>query len=527
MLLKIDFYHKMYTLPSFYKWRNSGLVGNMPIKKYKYIFLGVVLTLTVGTTFFSGWEIWKRDWNKIEISNAYTKFQKKLKLDTNFHTAVLQPGFFSLDFPGYIIGVEKGNAERVGIPVFGTCLDDSQKPIEKCFKTQNEYLSDKPELQEKIEKRLLGSGIANFFGYAKTVFVSHIVKFKKSYERQEAAGRAYRWKTCFLFNLYFSSSKDCGSIRRTGTKNEEKKFFKLSWDALVALRDDLEKLIDALGETHILVFSTGWNTPQWESFANYNDLYTNLKREAGAAYGNSFKPIFIGFSWNSFWPNLIGKIGVDIINKANDADEIGLIWGNLLIQKVLLPLKKSHKIKIGLIGHSFGARLLSRAAYSGHLLSDSQEKIDLLIGLQGAFPAERYVPNKSSEGGPYRNHSKVVENAFFTTSKYDKAVKISAVAAGLTKKTYIGAGKTLKKAKKGKYGDVFSFAKINDKGDFEDGLNCSVGKPILVDAGDAIKTNRPGTGGGAHSDIYDGEIGRFLWQIINECTILNQAPETN
>jgi Alpha/beta hydrolase family len=114
-----------------------------------------------------------------------------------------------------------------------------------------------------------------------------------------------------------------------------------------------------------------------------------------AACGDSallaFRPLFVGIKWDSDWPRA-GVLGVeDYWNKGSDADEIGLTWANLL-NRVLKEVRAEHGARIVAVGHSFGARLLSRAVHSAPLIvAGPSEPIDLFIRLQGAFPYRRFV----------------------------------------------------------------------------------------------------------------------------------------
>lgn len=112
-------------------------------------------------------------------------------------------------------------------------------------------------------------------------------------------------------------------------------------------------------------------------------------------------------------------------NKTHDADEIGLTWMNHLVHRVLLPIKSDEGVPIVLVGHSLGARLLSRALFSGSLLKEEppDEEVDLFIGLQSAFSMNRSLPERRSgnEGAPYRDHARRSTRIALVWSRNDKA----------------------------------------------------------------------------------------------------------
>lgn len=80
--------------------------------------------------------------------------------------------------------------------------------------------------------------------------------------------------------------------------------------------------------------------------------------------------------------------------------------------------KNVQKYSFILIGHSFGARVITRAIFSNGLIdppkvnkesSETHQKntcdVDLVIGLQGAFSINRFIPGEGEEGSPYRTFS--------------------------------------------------------------------------------------------------------------------------
>jgi len=120
------------------------------------------------------------------------------------------------------------------------------------------------------------------------------------------------------------------------------------------------------GYTHVLVLVMGWNTAQDEAIRNFNDMVGNLVEAAKEGPGSpqtAFRPLLIGISWPSYWYHSLIN-GFSYLNKANDADELGISWINLLVNRELpRAMEKAHvKVPVVMIGHSFGARVVTRVA---------------------------------------------------------------------------------------------------------------------------------------------------------------------
>ena len=275
----------------------------------------------------------------------------------------------------------------------------------------------------------------------------------------------------------------------------------------------------------------------------------------------SFRPLFVGISWPSLWSwKVFNTIGIlsSYFTKADDADEVGLIWGNRILRDILIPFKKEQNIPLILIGHSLGARLLTRALFSSPLISTEPTKsidinrsdVDLVIGLEGAFSVRRFIYGEGLEGYPYANFSNYAKNYVFTWSKHDKANPVT----GFYGARYIG-GKYVNKYTR-KF-DLFSHYKIkimsNDDTDklddnfldknfnrkfknvesdgakvsWENHFNSSpvlseyseYQSPIypisIVDASELIYYHPYYKDGNAHNDIYTPGIAEFIWNCIN------------
>jgi len=95
----------------------------------------------------------------------------------------------------------------------------------------------------------------------------------------------------------------------------------------------------------------------------------------------------------------------------------GLIsWSSALVNQVLIPLgaEIASKPAVVVIGHRFGARIATWSAFSGPLLPRVEGVAtgngpDVIIGLQGSFPAGRFDQKAASvhnrrpyhEGAPF------------------------------------------------------------------------------------------------------------------------------
>lgn len=172
--------------------------------------------------------------------------------------------------------------------------------------------------------------------------------------------------------------------------------------------------------------------------------------------------------------------------------------------------------------------------------------------MQGAFNIKRYLPRSEKywikvqdhffADNLYENHENFVDTAIYTTSNNDKLLSLMAGSVIKhfriwTSINFIGSVEARELASKKRNKGFFSFTTLNRDGNLVNGEAKLEGKnicwkdtPVLVNADDSIINTVPGSDKmttGAHSDIYNPRIGRFLWNVINECTILNQAPETN
>jgi hypothetical protein len=252
--------------------------------------------------------------------------------------------------------------------------------------------------------------------------------------------------------------------------------------------------------------------------------FSALLRAIRDAAGSSFRPVPIILTWDSFFRNVLGSAFLDVTNISSDADEIGATWANVLIEEVLVKLKEDTGIPIVLVGHSFGARLLARAANSGALLRSGPQgsvagtgpAIDVFIGLQAAMSLSRLMPGNPRSFDHLRQE---VRTAIFTTSTFDRAARWP----GLVGVTYVSSSAAFRHAKE-EGGETLRTTSVDRNGqvlhDSPEHASwaryCGSGAITLVNADDLIQKSK-GLLRGAHDDVYSGPMGRMIWDIIRAC----------
>lgn len=446
--------------------------------------------------------------------------EKKLgtdgQLGWTFHRIVENPHGFGFRFPGYLIGIEKSEKEMIthGDPdrrLNYKQFEDWRKRVRSGDVTLRVSVKQICRQEDKLKQRLNDPKIS---------FVSHIVAFemdpkdKKDYasSQKDEPRPLSRIKSRFLHNAYDYDNK-------TGRlKTPPKEAYEASWDALDDLKREIIESIQKAADhkspvTHIIVLCRGWNTPQEKAIWNYNSLGGHLL-DAASENNDYFNPIFIGITWPSTWVSAAAVF--DYFNKANDADEIGYTWINYLTHEVLGNLVHSDKdIPVVLIGHSFGARILTRAAHSAELLNNydaSKRKPKLVVALQGGFSMNRFLSERKrgQEGAPYDPPGKGAGKTVLTWSRHDKA---NPVANFVTSANHVGGKPGWKRACKHK--DRFEFVtwRSSDKPDLRKTTYDSE-KIVMIDASHFVRSPTYKAAGRAHNDIFSKEIGVLLWSLI-------------
>lgn len=194
-----------------------------------------------------------------------------------------------------------------------------------------------------------------------------------------------------------------------------------SWDLLEPagpVQTLLEQRIKDGKITHVIVMTTGWNVQQKDTIkitATWIDRLNNSFKDP------SFRPLYILLTWPA---HREGDWKLDFFNKGHDADEVGLTWANVLVNRTLATLPSRDKINVVLIGHSFGARLLSTATFSGQTIGAKHcGGADLLIGLQAAFSNARFLGSSGdTDGDAYKMLPDCKTKLAYTTSRRDEGL---------------------------------------------------------------------------------------------------------
>jgi hypothetical protein len=420
----------------------------------------------------------------------YQTTEEKLETDGDItvqsHLVSYLPNSEKLDYPGYVIGIEKSPK---------TLINGQQ-----IFKV-------KPQAGEGVDKDLKRIG-----DDAKLHFITQLYKYG---DGGKINGN------CAIYSLYqdndsYDFYRKCANSANNPTLRDS---FLASWDALDAMKKDLQE--DPKNYTHTFIMIMGWNTPQVESYRNFNEIISNLEL---VHQGEDFRPLVIGITWPSFWESswfdALYK-GFSYRNKADDADEIGLTWLGVLLKDTISPLREAG-IKTTLIAHSFGARAASMAVCVGPGIARTKEElyskptglVDNFINLQGAYSINRFFSFDDddwlNESISYPAKCPGAGQALFTASSGDEAVDAQLIAK------VIGDEETFEKYENDKRAhEVFAFTHVDSDGNFNDAISIDKSKLLYVNASELIKYNMVSTGGGAHSDIYRKEISCMIKNFIN------------
>ncbi len=372
-------------------------------------------------------------------------------ITSQYNNLALNPSGARLAFDGYIIGIEKIEKEREtkrGPEEPYLQIIEAPKSDLECPREWPPIgsMSDQQGRECHYMRRVLKQD--------KTMAVTHVI----AHEPTEAATR-------YLYNIYATSdlldgcaeqstnsdldaplAEYChlkGLVNESGDSRSSSATTSPGYfmDGIKALREslkaDLHSKLASKSEdrryTHIVLAAAGWDNDQEVSVAHYNAVLSNIQ-QAAEEQGASFRPLFIGLTWPSVWGNddwifglryqFLKLIGYG--NKANDADEIGFTIFNLLLNEVVADIKTEHQdLAVVAFGHSFGARLTSRAVYSaGHLKRKANREeptVDVFIGLQPAFSVRRFLVDEGWEGAPYQPQFAPGVPIIVTTSTHDSA----------------------------------------------------------------------------------------------------------
>lgn len=464
-------------------------------------------------------------------SDAFGSIENRLGTKPQFHVCAAPDSgdkcSIRTSHSVYIVGVEKADRDIVGRYQYKDCGQDTLR----CFNSQGPYYKNRAELVSNIDSRLDDK---------KSHFISHVVRFDPT-TAAPASGVSPKQ---LIFNVY-------GEERLPDAKEGTPTLVDKSWDVLSdTFASDLLRRIDEVKATHVMVYATGWKTPQEESIGDFQNWFDALqraheehmtKRGAGVDPGSGatqsdFRPIYIGITWPSLWKGL--PEDVSYCNKAHDADEIGYTWANVLINRVLGSAAKQTGVKVIVVSHSFGARLLSRAVHSASLFSNDSgtlqdAPVDLFIGLQGAFTYKRFLADvkvkkpdlkykvagcvaMGNEGGPYNDFPLRAKKLLFTSSAHDGAVD------GTPEDVFIGNDFAFTETQKGPASRVFEHTSLQADGHWTKAPTLDQRTITIIDASDVVRRRVEKRGGsctsakpcGPHNDVFNLEIGRFTWDAI-------------
>lgn len=388
-----------------------------------------------------------------------------------FHDVLLDGPGVTISNPMLIVGLEKASKRRIGAvetDLVG-CGDDT-----RCLHLRGASGPGQIASAALIERRKRD----------KPLFVSHIVDLPGA----------------TAVDVVYSAYDSEGRLKQGALADR-------SWAALENdLRDAITRRLDDACRTkcptHIVLLSTGWRTPQRTSIKRYQEWARGIEQELDQK-GADVAPMFVGITWPSAWrlPTL------SFLNKAHDADEAGYIWGAVLLHRVLAPIATSRDIQLVLVGHSFGARLLTSAVAGRPFVMDGDcrqtEPRISMIGLEAAFSTGRFN-GLGKEGGPYQDLAACGGRFAFVASRHDEGVRLAPMELVSHATAYIGGGKGLTMIKASPL--VFQEASASARGDLSELWSPSEPRRILViDGSEGVK---------CHNDVYDQFATRLIANLI-------------
>lgn len=333
------------------------------------------------------------------------------------------------------------------------------------------------------------------FSHPKPIHVSHIYEYSDR-------------KACALYSAYTESRMCAG---RQATAHHD---FTSGMEALQAVFET--RVTPALNSgrySHVLFMAMGWHNDQQVSICRYDAISTAV-RTASDAIGQPFEPYIVGVTWPSAWfssnpVELVDKVGHigSVFNKADDADEIGYLVGNMIANR-LIPRANRKKLPFVALGHSFGTRVINRSVFSRDLLRDGAigSGPDLTIALQPAHSIFRFLPGRGVEGHPFADIDNLDTIVVATSSKRDTANPLAIWSR------YVGGRTGLAIARNDKNRDWVDFVARNDSlGPHKavshalDQLDARPGTPTIVDATGFVFE---------HNDVMSEDMGRFVAGLI-------------
>ena len=432
--------------------------------------------------------------------------------DESARVIVTNPDRARLKFPAFVLGIEKASRKIIGCPA-DRGLDTARAP---------------KAVRDQIQRTFHETPPAS-----DCLFVSHIAEFV-------ATSDPVVFKPVLRYDAY-----------RETDPPVPREVFMSGRQATLSLRGRLtaiaaERAAAGRPVSHLIVFATGWHTPQAKTLANMDELFGSITAAVGG--DGAFSPLYFGISWPSFSDEIAGKIenGVGTLAEiarrrfdsakevrkiakrlndpavadklgllgypaiSKDADEAGMVPVSTLVNQVLIPLRETlpGKPRVVVIGHSFGARVASWTPFTAPLLPavagmEVSAGPDLVIGLQGAFPAARFDPTVKHrrpyvEGASFADHS-AFRTVFAYTCANDEVLRYGRII-----NVMIGDALAFERARASKSG-AFSTCRATDIEVAGQKLDPKSRKVLLIDARDIISR---------HDDVRNDKFGRLVWSLM-------------
>lgn len=437
-----------------------------------------------------------------EEQYKYVQNRIKTKEGFLFHEAAVAPDLFKTSYPLYLLGFEKPRDGGFTRPYCNSdeALCNAPKFNPKNFKgDQGDVPSEITKTQKDINQRL-------FFD-SRPLVLTHVLSIRK----QSPEFASDNQKGCFVFNLYGHDAETAWCKNHYKADIDKPDWKREGWKGMDQLAIAIKEEADRSKATHIIMLATGWNTRQYESYLDFKAWIDQIAADFNAA-NTEFRPIFLGIAWESEWAEWSHLPFVSVFNKGNDADEMGYGWINYLLNDLNKPIAKATGVQLAVIGHSFGSRIALGSHYVRHILDRSTviaEPPITIIGMQAAFPIARFISTKGKEH-QYVSANKGKASVIITSSIHD-----SATGGMCTGTSYVGAGCGAKVLREQNIYHQFVTVMPSDI-DGEPAMNPDPSKVTVYDVSPFVRSQLAGTHSGAHSDVYDKEMGHFLGEIIRK-----------
>ena len=444
--------------------------------------------------------------NKALCEEVYTSYYNGLISKRPHPKAVTDNDNIFLKSDGYIVSFDKSaeakftlcnppNQKRlfsVVVPTpkdFQGCVLRGSKGDEINF--EKTHLEASATYRDRIRKTLETQ--------SKNIFLTSIISYETPPEVSETIGEPEA-----LFSL---TDNPCSKAWAVNESNDQV-FIDCSFEALNDLETSLTQRLAVSDYSHIILVSTGWNTVPSDSVENYNEIIASI---SAVATGESaeFKPLVIGLTWPSRW---LGTRLFSYSGKGNDADEIGVTWANYLMNKVIpqaLIDSGKRDVKTVVIGHSFGARLLSTATISGDFVETGLADMspDVLFLMQSAFSARRF---HDARGAGHKQFlidlESRVDQAALTASSGDWLVRIALHVDG--GRGHVSSGPAWK--------NICINRRADDK--WKERFDCRYATQFLKESAPAdskiLYIKMDGDQEIDHGGVWGDETAKLIWKLI-------------